>query len=630
MTVLEIPLDAIEPHPANARTFPAEDSEDAGLMELAGSIKAVGLLEPIVVRLWRAAIDNESGERYQLLAGERRWRAMRLVEGAKTIAAIIRDVGDREALEILVTENLQRKDLSPLEEAAGVRALVDQAGWTVNDVADRLGRSLHWVAQRARLTSLSTAWQAKAADPKSGISRWPASLLVLVARLEPHVQDGILDDWCGDDSPPARSDLERNLADLTRELRRAPWKLADAALYPEAGPCAACAKRSGCHPGLFEDEDPQKPEKTDRCLDARCWHEKTQRHLAIREAELREKHANLVLANGEFERAGLPRREDLPELWRFTAAKKTDPGAVPALVVSGHGVGNVRWVTVTEYARKRTDMRPRGEDGKPKPSSLNQRRASLDRRRRVKAVEFVKAALEAIEPYPLAQNDGPTFSISSRLLLAMAAIFGTKHQRNSSQWDGSFRDDGRAGLDRNPQAAWKLLGTMREDLGKCCTELWHEVRLVLLERLAYQGTPTDVKKLWADAEAACKMLGLDAVAAVCQAVEAIPEPKSWAKLAADGTPKGAAPAKGKAKPKAKRARKAKPKVPTCRECGCTDDKPCETGEGEPCSWVEPDLCSACADKMQDAEAEAEEAMAEGAPDGDDEREEDQEEAEAEL
>jgi ParB/RepB/Spo0J family partition protein len=545
MVMLEILLDEIEPHPANARTFPADDLEDPGLVDLAASIKALGLLEPIVVRP-----TADGPKAYQLLAGERRWRAMRFIEGAMTIAAVVRDVGNREALEILVTENLQRKDLSPIEEARGVRALVDQAGWTVADVADRLGRPLHWVAQRARLTSLSPAWQAEAADRKSGISRWPASLLVLVARLEPHVQNKILDEWGGDESPPARRDLERELAYLTRELRRAPWKLADGALYPDAGPCDACHKRSACHPGLFEDEDPQKPEKTDRCLDAICWKEKAGRHLAVREAELREKHKDLLLVNGQDASYPEERKGVLP-WWGIETVKKTAPGALPALIVSGRSAGTVRWVAPPREESGRANSRPRAADGKPVPATLVQRRASLGRRRKAKAVELIKEAIGAIEPFPQTADAGTFF------LAACVAVFGTKHQRNSSQWGGSFRYDGRPGLDRKPQGAWKLLAAMRDDLQKCCTELWHEVRLVLLERLAYQGTPTDIKKLWADAEAACEVLGIDAGACLRQAVEALPEPKSWAGLKADGTPKSAAPGKGNEKSKRKKAPKAK-------------------------------------------------------------------------
>jgi ParB/RepB/Spo0J family partition protein len=549
VAIVEIPLETIERNPANARTFPAKDSDDPGLVELAASIKAVGLLEPILVRPLPFAPGITHG--YQLVAGERRWRAMRLVEGATTIPAIVRELSDVEALEILVTENLQRKDLSPLEEAAGVRALVDQAGWTVADVADRLGRSLHWVAQRAQLTSLSARWLAEVANAKSGISRWPAGHLVLIARLNQAVQDELLKhdlNYCrrDDQATPTRADLERGLADLTRELRRAPWKLWDAALHPDAGACTDCHKRSACHPGLFEDEDLEKPARTDRCLDARCWQEKAHRYMAVRQAELKKEHKGLLLVNGQDAGCREERRKDALDSWAVRDVKKGSAGAVPALVVSGRGAGTLRWVAPPRSETERYSSRPKGKDGKTIPTTLKERRERLERRRKAKAVEIIKAAIEAIEPYP-----EPIGMVGP-----LTAVFGTKHQRNSSQWAG-YRNGGGQDLGGKPHKAWDLYESLCTDAAKVATELWHQVRLVLLERLAYQGTPTDVKKLWADAEAACKVFGLNASDFLHQAVEAIPEPKSWAGLQADGRPKGTAKLKPKKAAKANRAAAAR-------------------------------------------------------------------------
>ena len=276
--LVQIPVGDIEPHPDNPRTFPAQDDSDTGLMELAESIGEVGLLEPVLVR--PLAEPGDMGglpQRYQLVAGERRWRACRLA-GLERIPAIVRELDDRQALEVLVTENLQREDLSPIEEARGVRALIDRGGWTVQDVADRLGRSLHWVAQRARLTELSPAWLKAVADPNRDVSRWPASSLVEIARLDPSAQDefdrqfGITES--GLDVEPVDSNwLRKEVANMLRKLSAATWKLDDAGLHPNAGACTACHKRSSCHPGLFEDEDLERPAKTDRCLDAVCWAE---------------------------------------------------------------------------------------------------------------------------------------------------------------------------------------------------------------------------------------------------------------------------------------------------------------------------------------------------------------------
>ena len=605
MDIVAIPIAAIEPQPGQPADVPAERRRRShpGRARGLDQGRRPARADPGAAGRERV---GKVGDHYQIVAGERRWRASRLA-GLKVIPAIVRVLDDRQTLEIQVVENLQREDLSPLEEARGVRALVDQAGWTTADVADRLGRSLHWVAQRAQLTSLSAAWLAEVANPKSGISRWPAGHLVLIARLDQAVQDELLKhdlNYCrrDDQATPTRADLERRLADLTRELRRAPWKLWDAALHPDAGACTECHKRSACHPGLFEDEDLKKPARTDRCLDARCWQEKTRRYLAVREAELKKEHKGLLLVNGR-DAYGEERRKNVLDSWAVRDVKKDSAGAVPALVVSGRGAGTLRWVGPPRSETERHSSRARGKDDKPVPSTLKRRREVLERRRKAKAVEIIRAAIEKIEPFPQVGGGGHDF------VAALAAVFGTKHQRNSSQWAG-YRDGGGQDLGGNPQKAWGLLAAHRNDAARTAAVLWHEVRPVLLERLAYQGTPTDVAKLWADAVEACRVLGIDAAKALREAVEALPEPKSWAGLGADGRPKGTAKVKQKktapaAKPEKKLAtgkrRKSKAKVRTCRVCGCTDGncQQCIEKTGKPCHWVEEDLCSACAPDVEE-------------------------------
>ena len=140
-TVLTVvPLASVEPNPEQPRRYFAEDK----LVELAASILERGLLQPIVVR--RRA---EGG--YQLLAGERRFRAARLA-GLDRLPAVVRDGGD--ALEIALIENLQREDLGPLEEAEALAALVDRHGYSHREIADLLGKSRPYVSNTLALTRL--------------------------------------------------------------------------------------------------------------------------------------------------------------------------------------------------------------------------------------------------------------------------------------------------------------------------------------------------------------------------------------------------------------------------------------------------------------------------------------------
>ncbi|HLY80652.1 MAG TPA: ParB/RepB/Spo0J family partition protein [Caulobacteraceae bacterium] len=141
--VTEIPVETIKANPDQPRrTF-----DEAELDELAQSIREKGVLQPILVR--PAVFANE----FQIVAGERRWRAATRA-GVRTIPALVRSLSDEEVLEIAIVENVQRKDLSAMEEADGYRTLVDKFGRTQAQVADTVGKSRVHVANALRLLQL--------------------------------------------------------------------------------------------------------------------------------------------------------------------------------------------------------------------------------------------------------------------------------------------------------------------------------------------------------------------------------------------------------------------------------------------------------------------------------------------
>jgi len=148
----EIAVSAIEPNPAQPRSHFDEEMLGA----LAASIRELGVLQPILVR------PLENG-RYQLIAGERRWRAARRV-GLQTVPALIRTVADQSSLEQALVENLHRQDLNPLEEAAAYQQLVEGFGLTHDEVAARVGRSRAAVSNTLRLFQLPPAIQRMVMD----------------------------------------------------------------------------------------------------------------------------------------------------------------------------------------------------------------------------------------------------------------------------------------------------------------------------------------------------------------------------------------------------------------------------------------------------------------------------------
>ena len=138
----ELPVELIEPNPHQPRRRFAQEGLDA----LAGSLTEQGVLQPVLVR-------PRAGGRYELVAGERRWRAARLA-GLETIPALVRERGDAAALEVALVENMAREDLNPIEAARACAALVEELGLTREDVGLRVGRSRVSVSNLIRLLDL--------------------------------------------------------------------------------------------------------------------------------------------------------------------------------------------------------------------------------------------------------------------------------------------------------------------------------------------------------------------------------------------------------------------------------------------------------------------------------------------
>jgi len=139
--LLEIPVDQVRPNPNQ----PRKNFDQASLDELSNSVKASGLIQPVVVR--------RVGVGYELIAGERRWRAARNA-GLSTIPALVRDATDGESLELALVENLLRQDLNPIEEAQAYQKLLADFDWTQDELARRVGKDRSSIANFLRLLKL--------------------------------------------------------------------------------------------------------------------------------------------------------------------------------------------------------------------------------------------------------------------------------------------------------------------------------------------------------------------------------------------------------------------------------------------------------------------------------------------
>ena len=269
---------------------PRKHFDPAKLAELAESIKASGVHQPILLRpLPGTRLAETFGQRrqgaplpaYELVAGARRLRACKLAKVAE-VPAMIRELTDTEALEIQVVENLQREDVTELEEAEGYEVLMRQGNLTADQVGAKIGKSRSYVY--ARLKVLDLCHQAREAlregkiDFSKGllIARIPDEALQLKA-LEHCTRPNYRGDM------PGYRDCAQHVQDTYMlKLGSAKFKITDAGLVPKAGSCRECPKRTGANPDLFHDVP-----GADVCTDPKCYRAKEDAHsTAMKKAAL--------------------------------------------------------------------------------------------------------------------------------------------------------------------------------------------------------------------------------------------------------------------------------------------------------------------------------------------------------
>jgi ParB/RepB/Spo0J family partition protein len=395
--VEKIMVDMIDPSPANKRHLTDNDPK---VKELADSIEAQGLLQAIIVR----KTSGEIGFRYEIVAGERRWRAFRLKKWP-LIPATVRDLSDKDAHDITAAENLQREDLTPIEEAESIQILLAD-GRDPKEVADRIGKPVSWVIRRARIADLSPKWLKAIADPKSEFSKWSATHLELIARYDHDMQEKLFEEYdrsYGNLAMITVKDLEKNLGERMFSLSGAPWKPADETLLPAIGACTVCQKRTGCVPSLFEPIEDTKAAKGDRCLDRDCWGKKLLAFHEINIKKEREEHKNLILIRKSDRQSILPDGNALEKsiesnMYKYNSAKKGDKKAIPAYVVEGPGAGKITYLKLQSHYSSSQAARPIGANGEPAPKPMKERREALDKRRVIRFINKLMMLLRGEDP----------------------------------------------------------------------------------------------------------------------------------------------------------------------------------------------------------------------------------------
>ena len=292
----------------------AIDENDERFVSLKKSIAERGLINPVRLR-------PVGGGNYELVAGHRRVRAFKAL-GLKQIPATLREQEDSDAEIDLIVENLQRQNLTPLEEADSIAALLGR-GFTDSEAAEKTGVSEKFVYRRKIMARITPAWRAFVQEIKAG-----PEFIEAAGRLPPAVTDGILkqarNDW-GCKQGNARG-LQQLVRALEHRLEGCPW----AKRHPEW--CEGCPKRSdaaGAQPDLFgADAAAPAGDGTPKCLDPECWKKKSKSHVNEQKTELKHAHGTVLTANHW-------------SAYNF-AEKKSKTNCVPVLITDGPSEGTVR------------------------------------------------------------------------------------------------------------------------------------------------------------------------------------------------------------------------------------------------------------------------------------------------
>ncbi|MDB5268028.1 MAG: ParB family protein [Hymenobacter sp.] len=313
--------------------------DEPAMVELVQSIEAHGVLQSILVRP-----HPERPDRYQLAAGHRRYFAAQRAM-LEEIPATIRQLTDREFLEVQLLENLQRQDVHPADEAVAFAELLDEHHFSAEEIALKVGKPVKFVLQRAKLVALSAFWMellrnnGLALAAAHELARLPHESQLLIEREgvrilgnQPTYNFGAV--WI-------RSTIKDK---VLRELGTAAFPKDDAELYPLAGPCTTCPKRSGACHLLFEEDDLTH----DLCLDGTCFAQKKELFVARRQREVKKETGKpAVLVSINYYQTDNKAAIDHS---KYREATPETPGAVAALLADGVEAGATKWVLLDKGA----------------------------------------------------------------------------------------------------------------------------------------------------------------------------------------------------------------------------------------------------------------------------------------
>lgn len=565
----ELSVGALQPSPTNPRKNLGD------ITELVESVRTKGLIEPIVARPLNGRGTCE------IVCGHRRAAAAKAA-GLATVPVLVRELNDDQVLDLQLAENIDRADLSPLEEAEAY-ALRLERGQSVQHVADRIGRTPAYVAQRLKLLELPQ--EAREALASGELTLGVAQLIARIPN--PKLQKEALNEFGPNPLEgcagvrEAREGIEHR---YMLRLAEAQFDTADATLVPAAGPCTTCQKRTGNQTELFADVA-----SPDLCTDPPCHKKKVDAEWSRRK-KAAAKSGIQVLDDKESDKAlhfgssysGWAKLDEKQYVGgksrsiRSILGKDTPPTAIARDKWNGKIVELVKKADLDKALRAQGLL---AKDERPSKTERSAQQKAADRKKKIR-----RAAIERV--LALAEEAGGNVDQDAAFSLVVRSFA-------ARVWS----EVQRAILDRRKVPIDKKLGAEGTILAYASKLSGDELIGLGLELAMRSGAPWNdyahdkTRTLW---DEGLKLLGVD-----CKELEAKIADELKAKAKAG---KSVAGQIAKAQKATRATRKAKasaePAVDdfgneladeVCRGCGCSELDPCPGG----CAWAKPGLCTNC-------------------------------------
>jgi ParB/RepB/Spo0J family partition protein len=593
----EVDLKRIHASPTN----PRKTISTGELAELTASVKEQGILQALLLR----PHPKKKGE-HELVCGERRWRAASAA-GLKTVPATIRDLTDDQVIVAQLTENAQRADVHPLEEADAYGQLMEKHGHTVDDLVAEVGKSKGHIYSRLKLCALGPVGRKAFLDGRMTIGTAVFLARVSNAKLQEQAAAAIAKGY-GKDQPWGTDQACHYVQQhCMLVLKDAPFDASDATLVPAAGACGACPKRTGNQGELFAEV-----EHDDLCTDPGCFEQKKEAGWKKKVDEAQSK-GHRVLSPKEAKETFKDRYSAPVGYQDLDARNHQDPKGRTLRQLIGKQLKDTPIVVAKNpHTEEVVDLLPKKDVNRLLKAAGHDPKKEKEQRQAVSPVR--KKEQEAFE----AGRRGIQLAVAELVAKAEAAptdrTFLQLLVEEYIEMDGGDAALERRGFDREDLWGEKLVEKVREWMASM-TEA--QLRGLVFEmaidrRIPNMPNPEAHNRPAFDA--LCELYGVDLNACLDHAkTEPPPAPPQHPALAVScavcraevgagctntegkrGKPLDAPHVERSKKAEREAAEKKPAAIPTCRVCGCDEAHACTDDNGDACSWSEPDLCSACA------------------------------------